>query len=246
MNPGEQLVTVNLKVTSETSGKEEAKHLTLQPKAQELFLITNLFDVFSLNPGYQGTLEVSSEEGEFSATALKLQVNTRENGGSCYPSECYTPYRHNPRPAREFRFGERFNFPEAILFESEFDRFQLYLTRFGLIVMDDIGEVHGIHALYYDSERNYAPGFINAPEYGFAFVSGKWNTAIIFTTSGKVVVATHRSNTGYSESRPVLIEQLETPGHVKISQGQGTCWTPIIVVDVIEEEIVSVSSAWCF
>jgi hypothetical protein len=244
VNPGDRPMTVNLKVTSETWEEEEAKHLVLLPKAQELFLITNLFDVFSLNPGYRGTLEVSSEDGEFSITAFELQVNTKENGGSCYPSKCHTPYKYNPHRVRELKFGEQFNFPEAILFETVLDGFQLRLTRFGLIVLDDTGEVHGIHPLYYDSERSYSPGFIHAPEYGFAFVSGIWNTAIIFATSGKVAIAKHRSNTGYSESRPVLIEQLETPGHVQISQDR-PCWAPIIVVDVIEEKIISVSSNSC-
>ncbi len=241
VNFGEDSLAVDLTLESGCFDEGLTKELVLGPQRQEAFLVNNLFESFSPDScDSSGLLKIRSNDGDFSVTALDLEAYKSLNGGFCPASLCLVPYRYMPVYRWDLLWGNSFSFPEEIILRETIGQFEAVLTRFGLILLDAGGEVEGIHAFAYGDANLESQGFLEVPDHQIALVWGRENTPFIFTTSGKVVVAERAQFWGNS----ILIESTEVEGQIKISQ-EG-CYAPIIVVDLIAEEIVSVSHTWCF
>jgi hypothetical protein len=241
VNPGEMPLTLDLMLDSQCLDEELTRSLVLEPKTQEAFLVDSLFDSFSPDTcDSSGRLKIVSNEGDFSVMAVDVTTFKKLNGGDCPSSLCERPFHYLPSFGRGVVFGNRFDFPEEIVLRETIGQFEAVLTRFGLILLREGGEVDGIHPFAYGDGNPERQGFLELPEHGIALVWGRENTPFIFTSSGKVVVA---KRAGFGRPSSITIEYMEEENLIKFS-GKG-CYDPIIVVDLLTEEIVSQSQVYC-
>jgi len=234
VNPGETPLAVELRLR--IGEEQEVRSLQLPPKTQRTFIVSDFFGSIPKEPSnYRGRLEITSLGDEFAATAVDLEMFTTLDGAFCSEALCRIPYWYRQPVGIGFEWGSPFQFPEEILEHERIGAFDAYLTRFGLVLVTAGGVVQGVYAFDYGAQ-----GQFQQTAYGFGFVTGRDHTPIIFGDTGKVVIASEAAFSGVVDVHPGEIE-----GQVILSQTIG-CYGRTVVIDIVRQEVVSVTKNPCF